>query len=91
MEPFTPGVGGQLRELPQQASARALEVLELHRANLMFQPGVIGAGVGSASDENLQAAIVVYVDRTSAARPQLLRDLDGIPVRVVLTDPFVAF
>ena len=91
MEPFNPGVGGQLRELPQQASARASAVLELHRANLMFQPGVIGAGVGSASDENLQAAIVVYVDRTSAARPQLLSELDGIPVRVVLTDPFVAF
>jgi hypothetical protein len=91
MQPFTPGLGGQLRELPQQAAARASAVLELHRANLMFQPGVIGAGVGSASDENLQAAIVVYVDRTSAARPQLLRDLDGIPVRVVLTDPFVAF
>jgi hypothetical protein len=91
MQPFIPGLGGQLRELPQQASDRALAVLELHRANLMFQPGVIGAGVGSASDDNLEAAIVIYVDRTSSARPQLLRELDGIPVRVVLTDPFVAF
>jgi Peptidase family S64 len=90
MEPFIPGVG-QLRELPQQASARASAVLELHRANLMFQPGVIGAGVGAASDDNLEPAIVVYVDRTSRGRPQLLSELDGIPVRVVLTDPFVAF
>lgn len=89
-EPFIPGVA-QLQELPQQASDRASAVLEVHRANLMFQPGVIGAGVGAASDDNLQAAIVVYVDRTSNARPQLLKDLDGIPVRVVLTDPFVAF
>jgi hypothetical protein len=90
MEPFTPGARA-LRELPQQASDRASAVLENHRANLMFQPGVIGAGVGAASDDNLQAAIVVYVDRTSSARPQLLSELDGIPVRVVLTDPFVAF
>lgn len=91
LEPFVPGLAGQLRELPQQAADRATAVLEVHRANLMFQPGVIGAGVGAASDDNLQAAIVVYVDKTSSARPQLLRDLDGIPVRVVLTDPFVAF
>lgn len=91
MRPFIPGLGGQLRELPQQAADRASAVLEVHRANLMFQPGVIGAGVGAASDDNLQAAIVVYVDRTSSARPQLLTELDGIPVRVVLTDPFVAF
>jgi hypothetical protein len=89
-EPFTPGVA-QLQELPQQASDRASAVLEMHRANLMFQPGVIGAGVGATSDDNLRAAIVVYVDRTSSARPQLLNELEGIPVRVVLTDPFVAF
>lgn len=90
MEPFIPGVS-QLRELPQQAANRALAVLEQHRANLMFQPGVIGAGVGAASDDNLDAAIVVYVDRTSSARPQLMSELDGIAVRLVLTDPFVAF
>ncbi|HEX6728740.1 MAG TPA: hypothetical protein VF074_01960 [Pyrinomonadaceae bacterium] len=90
MEPFIPGVG-QLRELPQQASDRATAVLERHRANLMFQPGVIGAGVGAGSDDNLEAAIVVYVDKTSNARPQLLESLDGIRVKVVLTDPFVAF
>jgi hypothetical protein len=91
MAPFVPGLGGQLRELPQQAADRALAVLEVHRANLMFSPGVIGAGVGAVSDDNLEPAIVVYVDRTGPARPQLGRSLDGIPVRVVLTDPFVAF
>jgi len=90
-EPFIPGLGVQVPELPQQAVARALAVLELHRANLMFQPGVIGAGVGASADNDQDAAIVVYVDKTSLARPQLLRELDGIPVRVVLTDPFVAF
>jgi hypothetical protein len=89
--PFIRGRGEQMRELPAQAASRALAVLELHRANLMFQPGVIGAGVGAASDDNVDGAIVVYVDRTSNARPVLAQSLDGIPVRVVLTDPFVAY
>jgi hypothetical protein len=89
--PFVRGRGEQMRELPAQAAARATAVLELHRANLMFQPGVIGAGVGAASDDNIDAAIVIYVDRTSNERPVLADSLDGIPIRVVLTDPFVAF
>ena len=91
MQPYTPGIGSQMRQLPQQAADRATAVLEMHRANIMFSPGVIGAGVGATSDDNLEPAIIVYVDRTGPARPQLARSLDGIPVRMVLTDPFVAF
>ena len=91
MQPYNPGLGSQMRQLPQQAADRATAVLELHRANIMFSPGVIGAGVGAASDDNLEPAIIVYVDRTGPGRPQLARSLDGIPVRMVLTDPFVAF
>ena len=89
--PFIRGRGEQMRELPSQAAARASAVLELHRANLMFQPGVIGAGVGAASDDNVDGAIVVYVDRTSRERPVLAESIDGIPVRLILTDPFVAY
>jgi hypothetical protein len=91
MEPFIPGLAGGNRQLPQQAAARALSVLEIHRANLMFQPGVIGAGVGTTAEDDQEAAIVVYIDRTSGERPLLSPSLDGIPVRLVLTDPFVAF
>lgn len=80
-----------MRELPAQAASRASAVLELHRANLMFQPGVIGAGVGSASDDNVDGAIVIYVDKTSKERPILASSIDGVPVRLVLTDPFVAY
>jgi Peptidase family S64. len=90
IQPFIPSVGGRM-QLPEQASGRALAVLEQHRANLMFQPGVIGAGVGTSADDDQEAAIVVYVDRTGSARPVLSPSLDGVPVRVVLTDPFVAF
>ena len=57
----------------------------------MSQPGVIGVGLGVSEVDNSQAAIVVYVDNTSSARPQLVQETDGIHVNVVLTDPFIAF
>jgi hypothetical protein len=57
----------------------------------MATPGVVGAGVGSASENDQEPAIVIYVDRTSSARPQFGPALDGIAVRIVHTDPFVAF
>ena len=90
--PFIRGGGRQMRELPTQAAARANAVLERHRANLMFQDGVIGAGVGFASDDDENnAAIVVYVDRTGVGRPIIGASLEGVPVRLVMTDPFIAY
>ncbi|HEX5966548.1 MAG TPA: hypothetical protein VFY51_11480 [Pyrinomonadaceae bacterium] len=88
--PFIRG-RGQMRQLPEQASDRALAVLELHRANLMATPGVIGAGVGATAEDETEPAIVIYVDRTAPGRPQFAQSMDGIAVRVVLSDPFVAF
>ena len=80
-----------MQQLPEQAADRASAVLEVHRANLMATPGVVGAGVGATSENDAEPAIVVYVDRTSSARPQFAPALDGIALRVVYTDPFVAF
>ena len=90
-QPFVRGFGGHMQQLPEQAADRASAVLEIHRANLMATPGVVGAGVGATSENDLEPAIVVYVDRTSSGRPQFAPALDGIAVRVVYTDPFVAF
>ncbi len=87
--PFTPGLAG-LMQLPQEAADRASAVLEVHRASLMFTPGVIGAGVGASDRADGQAAIVIYVDKDSANRPNLPDSLDGVPVNVVLTDKFIA-
>lgn len=87
--PFTPGLAG-LMQLPQEAADRASAVLEVHRASLMFTPGVIGAGVGASNRADGEAAIVIYVDKDSANRPNLPDSLDGIPVNVVLTDKFIA-
>lgn len=88
--PFIRG-RGQMRQLPEQAADRALAVLELHRANLMATPGVIGAGVGATAEDETEPAIVIYVDRTAPGRPQFAQSMDGIAVRVILSDPFVAF
>jgi hypothetical protein len=90
MRPYTPS-GAQMPELPEQAVLHASQVLEQHRDNLMTTPLVIGVGVGRSDTNDGEAAIVVYVDKTTGARPILPRSLGGVKVRVELTDPFVAF
>jgi hypothetical protein len=82
--------GAQPMQLPQQALDHASRVLEQHRHDLMSRPGVLGVGLGALED-NSAAAIVVYVDKTSSAKPQLPVQIDNVPVRVVMTDPFIAF
>lgn len=89
--PFVPGAESSLMaQLPPQAADRASAVLEVHRANLMFTPGVIGAGVGLSGRVDGEAAIVVYVNKNAASRPNLPDSIDGVPVTVILTDEFVA-
>jgi hypothetical protein len=56
----------------------------------MSKPGVLGVGLGALED-NSQAAVIVYVDKTSSAKPQLPERVDNVPVRVIFTDPFIAF
>ncbi len=89
--PFIPGLENLMPILPPQASDRALAVLEIHRANLMFQPGVIGAGVGASGRADGEGAIIIYVNKEARTQPVLPDSIEGIPVNVVLTDPFVAF
>ena len=89
-QPLIPSVGGQMRQLPQQAADRVAAVLELHRDTLMSRASVIGVGIGSADDNDTEGAIVVYVDKTAGSRPILPQNIDGTRVKVVLTDPFIA-
>lgn len=88
-QPFIPGFEGLMPQLPQQAADRASAVLENHRANLMFQPGVIGAGIGLGRTDN-EAAIVIYVNKNAGNKPFLPDNIEGIPVTVILTDEFIA-
>ena len=88
-EPFVPGLEGLMPQLPAQAADRASAVLERYRASLMFTPGVMGAGVGLSDKADGEAAIVIYVNKDSA-RPFLPDNIEGIPVRTVVTDQFIA-
>lgn len=88
--PFIPGLEGLMPQLPQQAADRASAVLDVHRANLMFQPGVIGAGVGLSGRADGEAAIVIYVNKNAGNKPILPDDIEGVPVTVILTDEFIA-
>jgi hypothetical protein len=82
--------GGQELQLPQQALDYASRILEQNRHDLMLKPGVLGVGLGALED-NSQPAIVVYVDKTSSTKPQLPNQIDNVPVRIIMTDPFIAF
>ena len=82
--------GAQSFQLPQQTLDRASRVLEQNRYDLMSRPAVLGLGLGALED-NSQPALVVYVDKTSQAKPQLPDQVDDVSVRVIMTDPFVAF
>jgi hypothetical protein len=83
-------VGGQGFQLPQQAIDHAGKVLEQNRHDVMSKAGVLGVGLGALED-NSEAAMVVYVDKTGSAKPQLPAHIDNVPVRVIFTDPFIAF
>lgn len=60
---------------------------------LMSLPGVLGTAVGAGDNDS--AVVVVYVDKSSPSRADLIRSLPpqvrGVGVKVHLTDAFQAF
>jgi len=88
--PASPQFGAQSFQLPQQALDRANTVLDQNRQDLMSRPGVIGVGLGALED-NSAPAVVVYVDKTSQVKPQVADQIDNVPVRIIMTDPFIAY
>jgi hypothetical protein len=87
----SPQLGEQALQLPQQAIDHAGKILEQNRHDLMSKPAVVGVGLGASESNNSEAGIIVYVDKTNSARPQLPDQVDGVRISVVLTDPFIAF
>lgn len=74
---------------------RVRSIKEDHEAELFARPGVLGVGVGRVSDqaEETEAAIIVYVNSTGrllARNLDMPAEIDGVKVRVIPTDPFVA-
>jgi hypothetical protein len=88
--PASPQEDSQSFQLPQQALDRANTVLDQNRQDLMSRPAVLGVGLGALED-NSAPALVIYVDKTSPAKPQLPAQVDNVPVRIIMTDPFIAY
>jgi hypothetical protein len=68
-------------------------VKERHESELFGRPGVIGVGVGADEADASRGAIVVYFATAAGTHPQpqgIPAEVDGVPVRVVPTEPFAA-
>jgi len=69
----------------------ATTIKERHAADLMSDPRIVGVGVGIADQDPGRAAIVIYVDSTRPIRPRVPTDIEGVAVKIVPTDPIVAY
>lgn len=77
---------------PSSASVeRAMEVMRARESDLMSRPGIIGVGVGASDTDPNQASIVVYIDVNAPISSSVPRRINGVRVRVVYTEPFVAY
>jgi len=70
----------------------ARTIKERHEMDLFARPGVIGVGVGAMDDNSTEAAIIVYVNAPQGSLPHgFPSEMDGVKLRVIPTEPFVAF
>jgi hypothetical protein len=69
----------------------ATMIKDRHAPDMMRTPEIIGVGVGVTDEDSSKVAIVVYVDSTRPVHPNLPAEMDGIPVKTIATDPFVAY
>lgn len=81
--------------LPQapdaEAIARVTQVKVENENDLMRRHGVWGVGVGAAANDAQEAVIVVYLEAPANVGPSAIpAEIDGVKVRVIMTDPFVA-
>jgi hypothetical protein len=72
---------------------KAIAAQEKHTANLMQDVGTLGTAI--SVDENSNPVVVVYIDKADknaqVHAASLPHALDGVPVRPVLTEKFVAY
>jgi hypothetical protein len=80
----------QISSLPDEEVARGTLAKEAHGRRLLDDPGVVGVGVGEEIEGSGRPAVIVYV-AASRGRAGIPRRLDNIAVRVVETEPIVAF
>lgn len=83
--------GSQTTEPSSPAVDRAMRAMRARERDLMSRSGIIGVGVGASDADPNEASIVVYVDVTSQLLPSVPRRINGVRVRTVFTEPFVAY
>ena len=80
-----------MQHLPEVAAEAARSALARNGAALMARADVLGVGIGQAAQDATEAVIVIYVNKDApGAGHDLPRALDGVGVRRVPTDEFVA-
>jgi hypothetical protein len=83
--------GAQATEPTSASVERAMEVMRARENDLMSRPGIIGVGVGASDTDPNEASIVVYIDVNSQISSNVPRRINGVRVRRVFTEPFVAY
>jgi hypothetical protein len=77
---------------PQDESVqRAIQAMRSRENELMARPGIIGIGVGASETDPNEASIVVYIDANSQLSVSVPRRINGVRVRRVFTEPFIAY
>ncbi|HTF88995.1 MAG TPA: hypothetical protein VK843_11340 [Planctomycetota bacterium] len=83
--------GPAIQAPPAEELALALEIKVENEQELFEHREVLGVGIGTLEDTPTAAAIVVYLESSNGRVPAWVpSSLDGIPVRVILTDKIVA-
>jgi hypothetical protein len=76
---------------PQEAVEHATAIMQQYVDELMARPGVLGVGIGGSDTNPAEAVITIYLDQTTGRLPRLPQHIEGIRVRVMPTDPFIAY
>ena len=79
------------QELSDASVDFATSVMKGREKNLMSRAGVIGVGIGASDDNASEAAIVVYVDVNAKDTARVPKSINGVKVKKVFTEPFVAY
>ncbi len=83
--------GGQETGPSKEAIDFATLSMKGREKDLMSRSSVIGVGVSAADGNSSEASIVVYVDMTTGVQPRLPRRINGVRVKAVYTEPFIAY
>jgi Peptidase family S64 len=75
----------------QAALEHARTIKERHKPSILPRANVLGIGVGAADDNPSEAVIVIYTETGRGSSEALPEYLDGLRVKVVNTEPFVAY